>query len=206
MTAEPSGVLGRRGRCWPRSARRPEHVELLGPLVACTAFHPPGLIAKMAAATGRDQWRPLRARARRRLERGGVPCVRPPVRSPRCRASRSPSRLFAGCWPGQRVTVRGRYFEVDDAVLLPRPVAPLRLMIGSNGPRMLAAALPDVDAWNTWSEELWRLTDGFANLNERISGAARDKGVTQGTSSGAPASWSPWMARASDPPTRGRGR
>ena len=66
--------------------------------------------------------------------------------------------------------------EADDAVLLPRPAAPPRLMIGSNGPRMLAAALPHVDAWNTWYEDYGNSPDGFAKLNERISGAARDAG------------------------------
>jgi alkanesulfonate monooxygenase SsuD/methylene tetrahydromethanopterin reductase-like flavin-dependent oxidoreductase (luciferase family) len=81
-------------------------------------------------------------------------------------------RLLAG----ERVSLRGRYFETDDAVLLPRPAAPPRVMIGSNGPRMLAAALPHVDAWNTWYEDYGNSPDGFATLNERISDAARDAG------------------------------
>jgi len=69
---------------------------------------------------------------------------------------------------------------VDDAVLLPRPAAPPRLMIGSNGPRMLAATLPHVDTWNTWYEAYGNAPDGFAKLNERISGAARDAGRDPG--------------------------
>ena len=41
---------------------------------------------------------------------------------------------------------------------------------------MLAAALPHVDGWNTWYEDYGNSPDGFAKLNERISGAARDAG------------------------------
>ena len=52
----------------------------LGPLVASLAFHPPGLVARMAAAIDEVSRRPLRARRRRGLERDGVPRVRDPVR------------------------------------------------------------------------------------------------------------------------------
>ena len=59
-----------------------ERIEL-GPLVACTAFHPPGVLARMAAATHELSARPARARPRLRLERGRVPCLRPSVRPSR---------------------------------------------------------------------------------------------------------------------------
>ena len=55
-------------------------------------------------------------------------------------------RLFAG----ERVTVRGRWHTVDDAVLLPAPSDRATLMVGSSGERVLAATLPYVDVWNTW--------------------------------------------------------
>ena len=74
------------------------------------------------------------------------------------------------------MTLDGRFHQADDAVLLPRPASPPRLMIGSNGPRMLAATLPHVDAWNTWYEDYGNSPEGFATLNERISAAARDAG------------------------------
>jgi alkanesulfonate monooxygenase SsuD/methylene tetrahydromethanopterin reductase-like flavin-dependent oxidoreductase (luciferase family) len=53
-------------------------------------------------------------------------------------------------------------------------------MVGSNGPRMLAATLPHVDAWNTWYEDYRNSPDRFAELNERISSAARDAGRDPG--------------------------
>ena len=55
----------------------------LGPLVASTAFHPPGLIARMAATIDEVSRRPFRPRRRRGLERDRVPRVRHPVRPAR---------------------------------------------------------------------------------------------------------------------------
>ena len=49
-------------------------------------------------------------------------------------------------------------------------------MIGSNGPRMLAATLPHVDVWNTWFDSYGNSAEGFAELNGQITAAARDAG------------------------------
>jgi alkanesulfonate monooxygenase SsuD/methylene tetrahydromethanopterin reductase-like flavin-dependent oxidoreductase (luciferase family) len=84
--------------------------------------------------------------------------------------------IVRGLLDGERVTLRGRYWQADDAVLLPHPAERPRLMVGSNGPRMLAATLPHVDAWNTWYDGYGNTPEGFAKLNDRISGAARDAG------------------------------
>ena len=155
-----------------------ERVEL-GPLVACTAFHPPGLIAKMAATVaeisgGRfvlglgagwneEEFRAFALPFDHRVSRfeESFTIIR---------------RLLAG----ERVTMRGRYFETDDAILLPLPALPPRLMVGSNGPRMLAATLPHVDAWNTWYADYGNSPDAFGRLNQRISAAARNAGRDPG--------------------------
>jgi len=47
------------------------------------------------------------------------------------------------------------------------------LMIGSNGPRMLAATLPHVDAWNTWYADYGNTPEGLAALLERLDLPAR---------------------------------
>jgi alkanesulfonate monooxygenase SsuD/methylene tetrahydromethanopterin reductase-like flavin-dependent oxidoreductase (luciferase family) len=117
-----------------------ERVEV-GPLVACTAFHSPGLIAKMAATVqeisgGRlvlglgAGWNEEEFRA------FGLPFDH--------RVSRFEEsfEVIRGLLSGERVTLNGRYVQAEDAVLLPRPSAPPRLMVGSSGPRMLAATLP----------------------------------------------------------------
>ena len=155
-----------------------ERVEL-GPLVACTAFHPPGLIARMAATVAEVSggrfvlglgagWNEEEFRA------FGLPFDH---RVGRFEESFS---IIRGLLDGERVTLRGRYWQADDAVLLPRPAERPRLMVGSNGPRMLAATLPHVDAWNTWYDGYGNAPEGFAKLNDRITGAARDAGRDPG--------------------------
>ena len=151
-----------------------ERVEL-GPLVACAGFRPPGLTAKMAATIAEIS--------------GGrfVLALGAGWNEPEFRAFGLPfdhrvarfEEAFAIIRPlldGERVTLRGRYWQVDDAVLMPPPARRPRLMIGSNGPRMLAMTLPHVDAWNTWYEDFGNSPEGFARLNDRISDAARDAG------------------------------
>jgi alkanesulfonate monooxygenase SsuD/methylene tetrahydromethanopterin reductase-like flavin-dependent oxidoreductase (luciferase family) len=81
---------------------------------------------------------------------------------------------------GERVTFAGRHVAVHDAVLLPAPERAPRLMIGSNGPRMLGIALPHVDAWNTWYEHYGNTPEGFAALDARVTAAAREAGRDPG--------------------------
>jgi alkanesulfonate monooxygenase SsuD/methylene tetrahydromethanopterin reductase-like flavin-dependent oxidoreductase (luciferase family) len=152
-------------------AARTERVQL-GPLVACTAFHPPGLIARMAATLAEVSggrfvlglgagWNEEEFRA------FGLPYDQ--------RVSRFEEsftiirRLLAG----ERVTLDGSHVQAQDAVLIPAPPTPPLLMIGSNGPRMLAISLPHVDLWNSWYVDFGNSPEGFAALNERISEAAR---------------------------------
>jgi probable F420-dependent oxidoreductase len=155
-----------------------ERVEL-GPLVACTAFHPPGLIAKMAATLAEVSggrfvlglgagWNEPEFRA------FGLPYDH--------RVSRFEEAftVIRRLLDGERVTLGGRFIDVTDLVLLPRPAARPRLVIGSNGPRMLAATLPHVDVWNTWFDSYGNSAAGFAELNEQITAAARDAGRDPG--------------------------
>ena len=147
----------------------------LGPLVACAGFHPPGLIAKMAATIDEVSggrfvlglgagWNEQEFRA------FGIPYDH--------RVSRFEESfaIVRGLLGGERVTFSGRFWRADDAVLLPPPARRVPLMIGSNGPRVLGIALPHADAWNTWWEDYGNSAAGFAALNERIDAAARDAG------------------------------
>jgi alkanesulfonate monooxygenase SsuD/methylene tetrahydromethanopterin reductase-like flavin-dependent oxidoreductase (luciferase family) len=143
-----------------------ERVQL-GPLVASTAFHPPGLIARMAATIDEVS----RGRFVLGLGAGwnetefhafGIPTDH--LVSRFAEAFEIVRRLLAG----ERVTFEGRYHRVDDAVLLPRPARRATLMVGANAPRMLSIALPHVDVWNTWYSPYGNSADGFAQLNARI--------------------------------------
>jgi alkanesulfonate monooxygenase SsuD/methylene tetrahydromethanopterin reductase-like flavin-dependent oxidoreductase (luciferase family) len=147
----------------------------LGPLVACTSFHPPGLIAKMAAtideiSEGRfvlglgAGWNQTEYRA------FGLPYEH--------RVSRFEEsfEIIRRLVAGERTTLRGRYWQAEGAVLLPPPARRLPLMIGSRGERMLAIALPHVDTWNCWYSWYGNSAKGFAELNSRIDVAVEQTG------------------------------
>ncbi|HEU4973866.1 MAG TPA: LLM class flavin-dependent oxidoreductase [Baekduia sp.] len=151
----------------------------LGPLVACTAFHPPGVLARMAAnlaevSGGRFVLGLGAGWNADEFAAFGLPFDRPVSRFEE--AFDLVRRLLAG----ERVTVEGRYVQAHDAVLLPRPAEPPPMMIGSNGPRMLRIALPHVQAWNTWYEDYGNRPERFAALNARISEAAQAAGRDPG--------------------------
>jgi alkanesulfonate monooxygenase SsuD/methylene tetrahydromethanopterin reductase-like flavin-dependent oxidoreductase (luciferase family) len=151
----------------------------LGPLVACASFHPPGLLAKMAATVDEVSggrlflglgagWNELEHRA------FGLPFDHRVSRF--AESFEIVRRLLAG----ERVTLGGRFWQADDAVLLPRPARCIPLMVGSNGERMLALTLPHVDAWNTWYTDYGNSPEGFAELSWRVTAAAEQAGRSPG--------------------------
>jgi alkanesulfonate monooxygenase SsuD/methylene tetrahydromethanopterin reductase-like flavin-dependent oxidoreductase (luciferase family) len=103
----------------------------LGPLVACASFHPPGVLAKMAAAVAEVSggrfvlglgagWNETEYRA------FGLPYDN--------RVSRFEEsfEIVRRMLAGERVTLAGRFWQAEDAVLLPRPANPVPLMVGSS--------------------------------------------------------------------------
>jgi probable F420-dependent oxidoreductase len=147
----------------------------LGPLVACASFHPPGLIARMAAAIdeisgGRFVLGLGAGWNRAEYDAFGLPYDH--------RVSRFEEawKIIRPLIDGERISLDGRFWSADDAVLLPPPARRMELMIGSNGPRMLSIALPHADWWNTWFEDFGNRPEEFATLNARISEAASEAG------------------------------
>ena len=110
----------------------------IGPLVACAGFHPPGLIAKMAATIdevsgGRFMLGLGSGWNRREFAAFGIPYDQ--------RVSRFEEAftIIRGLLAGERVTLDGTFHPRDDVVLLPRRrarAADARV----NGPRMHAIA------------------------------------------------------------------
>ena len=151
----------------------------LGPLVAATAFHAPGILARMAVSVDEVSggrlvlglgagWNEPEFRA------FGVPSDRLASRFEE--AFEIVRRLLAG----ERVTFHGRFHTVDEAVLLPRPSRRIPLLLGSKGARMLGIALPHVDAWNAWYSWYGNSPDGFASLRVEISAACQRAGRQPG--------------------------
>jgi alkanesulfonate monooxygenase SsuD/methylene tetrahydromethanopterin reductase-like flavin-dependent oxidoreductase (luciferase family) len=152
----------------------------LGPLVACLAFHPPGLIARMAAAIdevsgGRfvlgvgSGWNEPEYRA------FGLPFDH--------RASRflEGFEIIRGLLAGEHVTLDGTYWQAEEAVLLPPPARTIPIMLGTSGPRQLAATLPHAESWNTWWDAYGNTPEGFATTNAGISAIAQGAGVDPGS-------------------------
>ena len=151
----------------------------LGPLVACTGFHPPGVIARMAAAIDEISGGRFVLGLGCGWNQGefaafGIPYDHRVARFEEAFA------ILRGLLAGERVTLEGRYWQAADAVLLPPPARRTPLVIGSNGPRMLGIALPHVDAWNTWFDGYGNTVSGFADLNGQIDAAARRAGRPEG--------------------------
>lgn len=151
-----------------------ERVQL-GPLVACAGFHPPGLLAKMAATIdevsgGRFVLGLGAGWNAREFAAFDIPYDRRVARFEEAFA------IVAPLVAGERVTFEGRFHAAEDAVLLPEPARRVPIMIGSNGPRMLSIALPRADAWNTWFADYGNTPEGFAALNATITEAAERAG------------------------------
>jgi alkanesulfonate monooxygenase SsuD/methylene tetrahydromethanopterin reductase-like flavin-dependent oxidoreductase (luciferase family) len=142
----------------------------LGPLVAATAFHAPGLIARMASSIDEISGG--------RFTLGlGAGWNEPDFRAFGFPFERTVSRfeesfeIVRRLLSGEHVTYEGEFQSVADAVLLPPPRRRLPLMVGSNGARMLAIALPHVDAWNTWFTSYGNTVQGFASLRSDVDAA-----------------------------------
>jgi probable F420-dependent oxidoreductase len=147
----------------------------LGPLVACLAFHPPALLAKMAATVDEVSggrlvlgvgagWNEPEFRA------FGIPFDH------RVTRFEESFEIVRRLLSGERVTLPGRFWQADDAVLLPKPARRPPIMVGSAGERVLSIALPNVDAWNTWYDNYGNTAEGFAALNAKVSDAAQRAG------------------------------
>jgi probable F420-dependent oxidoreductase len=168
--------------CWTALAGLAAATERvkLGPLVACLAFHPPALLARMAATVdeisrGRLILGVGAGWNRAEFDAFGIPFDH---RGARFEEAFEIVRRLLG---GERVTVDGRFHRTHDAVLLPPPTDRIPLMVGSSGDRVLAATLPFVDAWNVWFDRFGNSPEGFRKESDRLSDAAERAGRAPAT-------------------------
>ena len=143
--------------------------------MACTAFAPPALLARKAAAVqeishGRLVLALGAGWNRAEFEAFGLPFDRRAARF--IESFEVIRRLLAG----ESVRFAGEFTQVVEAVVLPMPAKAPPLMVGSVGERVLRATLPYVDAWNCWYAWFDNTSEGFTAVNERVTKLTEDSG------------------------------
>jgi probable F420-dependent oxidoreductase len=153
----------------------------LGPLVACTAFHNPAILAKRAdtideISGGRlilglgAGWNETEFRA------FGIPFDH------RIDRFEEAFTIIRGLLRDGAVDFEGTYYSARDCELLPRGPRPSGppLMIGSSGPRMLRITMPHVDSWNAWYADTQNSPAGVEALREMVDAACIEVGRNPG--------------------------
>jgi alkanesulfonate monooxygenase SsuD/methylene tetrahydromethanopterin reductase-like flavin-dependent oxidoreductase (luciferase family) len=149
----------------------------IGPLVACTSFHNPAVLAKQAATLDEISggrlilglgagWNEVEYRA------FGVPYDH--------RVSRFEEAftIIRSLLRDGRVDFSGEYYAAPDCTLLPRGPRPHGppLMVGSMGERMLRITLPHVDALNCWYSWFGNSVEGYLRLRDQVDAACEAVG------------------------------
>lgn len=148
-----------------------------GPLVACTAFHNPAVLAKQATTIDEISggrlilglgagWNETEFRA------FGIPYDH------RVDRFEEAFTIIRTLLQEGEIDFDGTYYQARDCEILPRGPRPTGppLMIGSNGPRMLRIAAPHVQAWNSWFADIGNRAEGIARLRDVVDAACRDVG------------------------------
>ena len=149
----------------------------LGPLVACTNFHNPALLAKQAATIDEISggrfvlglgagWNETEFRAY------GFPFDH------RVDRFEEAFIIIRTLLREGAIDFDGRWYQARDCELLPRGPRPsgLPLMIGSIGPRMLRVTMPHVDSWNCWFRDVGNRPEGVPPVRALVDDACREVG------------------------------
>jgi alkanesulfonate monooxygenase SsuD/methylene tetrahydromethanopterin reductase-like flavin-dependent oxidoreductase (luciferase family) len=154
----------------------------LGSLVMCASFRNPALMAKMAATLddlsgGRvilglgSGWHDPE------YEAFGYPIDH------RVGRFAEDLEITTRLLRGERVTFRGRWRQVAEAVLLPPPGRSIPTLVAAKGPRMLGLTAQWADAWNTawFGAADARLRGRLADLREACETTGRDPATLRRT-------------------------
>jgi alkanesulfonate monooxygenase SsuD/methylene tetrahydromethanopterin reductase-like flavin-dependent oxidoreductase (luciferase family) len=149
----------------------------LGPLVAATSFHAPGMLAKKAATVDEISGGRLILGLGAGWNEPDYTAFGFPYDHRVSRFEEAFTIIRELLTTGQS-DVRGTYHAVERAELLPRGPrsAGPPLMVGSIGERMLSITLPHVAAWNAWGPWFGNHVDGYRELHGRIDLACEAAG------------------------------
>jgi alkanesulfonate monooxygenase SsuD/methylene tetrahydromethanopterin reductase-like flavin-dependent oxidoreductase (luciferase family) len=149
----------------------------LGPLVACTAFHNPAIVAKKAATIDEISggrlilglgagWHEPEYRA------FGIPFDH------RVGRFEEAFTIIHTLLHEGEIDFSGLYYEARDCILTPRGPRPggPPLLVGSRGDRMLALTTPYVDYWNAWYGDFGNDPTALPTLLAKVDDACRAAG------------------------------
>jgi alkanesulfonate monooxygenase SsuD/methylene tetrahydromethanopterin reductase-like flavin-dependent oxidoreductase (luciferase family) len=143
----------------------------IGPLVACTSFHNPTMLAKLAGTVDEISggrlilglgagWNETEYRAY------GFPFDRRVARFAEA------FTIIRSLLRDGKVDFAGEFYTARDCELVPRPrPGGPPLMVGSIGERMLALTMPYVNSWNAWYSWTRNRPEGVAPLREKVDAA-----------------------------------
>ncbi len=147
----------------------------LGPLVAATSFHSPAMIAKFAATVDEISGG--------RLILGlGAGWNRVEYDAFGFHYDHRVSRfeeaftIIATLVRTGSIDYDGDYYTLREMELLPPARPDMKILIGSNGPRMLRIAAPHADMWNSWFLQFGNHPDGLPALHRIVDEACGDVG------------------------------
>ena len=144
----------------------------IGPLVAATAFHQPFMLAKLAATVDEISG----GRLVLGLGAGWNDVEFAALGAPfdhRISRFEEAFTIVRTLLAHGAIDFEGEFYTARGAELLPRPARPggPPLMVGSIGPRMLAATLPHAAAWNAWYADTRNSPAGVPRLRTLVDEA-----------------------------------
>ena len=157
----------------------------IGTLVTCNVFRYPSLLAKMAAtvdviSNGRLNfgigagWHDVEAAAY------GIPFPRAGVRVEMVDEALT---IMKKLWIEDKVTFKGKYYAVSDAVSLPKPVQKPYppILVGGGGDKMLRVIAKHADAWNCGFESIEDFHKEIARLETACKEVGRNRKEIENT-------------------------
>jgi alkanesulfonate monooxygenase SsuD/methylene tetrahydromethanopterin reductase-like flavin-dependent oxidoreductase (luciferase family) len=141
----------------------------LGPLVLCTGFRNPAMVAKMAETIDEiSDGRFILGLGAGWNEADYLPFGIP--FDQRFSRFAEAFTIIHGLIRDGRIDYAGEFYSAPDCEIVPRGPrgGAMPLMIGSNGEKMLRLTLPFVDQWNIWFADFGNTVEGLRPFMERI--------------------------------------
>jgi alkanesulfonate monooxygenase SsuD/methylene tetrahydromethanopterin reductase-like flavin-dependent oxidoreductase (luciferase family) len=152
----------------------------LGPLVACTSFHSPAMLAKKAATVDEISGGRLILGLGAGWNEADYTTFGFPYDRRVSRFEEAFTIIRTLLREGQ-IDFQGEFYTARDCELLPRGAVEVHpngppLMLGTTRPRMLNIAAPHIDMWNEWHDRVLNTPEGAAEMSAKVTDAAIEAG------------------------------